>query len=647
MKALLATNCQPSTTNYKMNYLQAENIAKSFGIKPLFTNLTIGINKGQRVALVARNGSGKSTLLKILAGKETADAGQVTQRKDIRIEFLDQDPKLDPEKTIIEALLATESPIFNAVREYEKALEGQHAEDNDITRKVLQMASERMDAMQAWDIDAKLHSLLSKFSIDRVNVQIKTLSGGQLKRVAMCSVLIDEPDLLILDEPTNHLDIDMIEWLEDYLSTSNMTLLMVTHDRYFLDSVCNEVIELEDGELFKYKGTYSYYLEKKAERELSEQKSLEKAKNLFSRELEWMRRQPKARTTKSKSRVDAFDDVSKNASKRLDEDNVELSVKMTRIGGKILELKKIYKNYGDLTLLKGFDYTFKRGERLGIVGKNGAGKSTLLNIIAGLEEPDSGKVNIGETIVLGYYSQKGMKFKEDKRMIEVVKDIADVIPMADGSRLSAAQLLNRFLFPNETHYTQVSKLSGGEKRRLYLLTILIKNPNLLILDEPTNDLDIVTLNVLEDFLSEFGGVLIIVSHDRYFMDRLADHLFVFEGDGVIRDFNGNYTDYRNDLLEREKAARKLANEASNAAKKAAQDALVKPKIKLSFKDKYELEQLDKELPQLEKERAELEAKMVTLTDHEEIMKTSARIGEIIAALDTKGLRWLELTELAG
>lgn len=629
-----------------MNYLQAENISKSYGIKPLFNNLTIGINKGQRVALVARNGSGKSTLLKILAGKETADSGQVTQRKDIRIEFLDQDPKLDPEKTIIEALLATDSPIFNAVREYELALEGQHAEDNDITRKVLQMASEQMDAMQAWDIDAKLHSLLSKFSIDRVDAKIKTLSGGQLKRVAMCSVLIDEPDLLILDEPTNHLDIDMIEWLEDYLSTSNMTLLMVTHDRYFLDAVCNEIIELEDGELFKYKGTYSYYLEKKAERELSEQKSLEKAKNLFSRELEWMRRQPKARTTKSKSRVDAFDDVAKAASKRLDDENVELSVKMTRIGGKILELKKVYKSYGDLTLLKGFDYTFKRGERLGIVGKNGAGKSTLLNIIAGLEEPDSGKVNIGETIVLGYYSQKGMKFKDDKRMIEVVKDIADVIPMADGSKLSAAQLLNRFLFPNETHYTPVSKLSGGEKRRLYLLTILIKNPNLLILDEPTNDLDIVTLNVLEDFLSEFGGVLIIVSHDRYFMDRLADHLFVFEGNGVIRDFNGNYTDYRNDLAEREKLAKKLANEAANAAKKAAQDALVKPKVKLSFKEKYELEQLDKEIPQLEKERAELEAKMMTLTDHEEIMKTSARIGHIIEDLDTKGLRWLELSELS-
>lgn len=629
-----------------MNYLQAENISKSYGIKPLFTNLTIGINKGQRVALVARNGSGKSTLLKILAGKETADAGQVTQRKDIRIEFLDQDPKLDPEKTIIEALLATESPIFNAVREYENALEAQHAEDNEINRKVLQMASEKMDAMQAWDIDAKLHSLLSKFSIDRVNVKVKTLSGGQLKRVAMCSVLIDEPDLLILDEPTNHLDIDMIEWLEDYLSTSNMTLLMVTHDRYFLDAVCNEIVELEDGELHKYKGTYAYYLEKKAERELSEQKSLEKAKNLFSRELEWMRRQPKARTTKSKSRVDAFDDVAKAASKRLDEDNVELSVKMTRIGGKILELKKVYKSYGDLVLLKGFDYTFKRGERVGIVGKNGAGKSTLLNIVAGLEEADSGKVNIGETIVLGYYSQKGMKFKDDKRMIEVVKDIADVIPMADGSKLSASQLLNRFLFPNETHYTLVSKLSGGEKRRLYLLTILMKNPNLLILDEPTNDLDIVTLNVLEDFLSEFGGVLIIVSHDRYFMDRLADHLFVFEGNGVIRDFNGNYTDYRNDLAEREKLAKKLANEAANAAKKAAQDAAVKPKVKLSFKDKYELEQLDKEIPQLEKERAELEAKMLTLTDHEEILKTSARIGQIIEDLDTKGLRWLELSELS-
>ncbi len=630
-----------------MNLLQGENLSKSYGLKPLFTDLTIGINKGQRVALVARNGSGKSTLLKILAGKETPDNGQVTQRKDIRIEFLDQDPKLDPEKTIIEALLATDSPIFNAVREYENALEAQHAEDNEINQKMLQMASDKMDAMMAWDIDAKLRSLLAKFSIDRLNVKVSTLSGGQKKRVAMCSVLIDEPDLLILDEPTNHLDIDMIEWLEDYLSTSNMTLLMVTHDRYFLDAVCNEILELEDGVIYKYKGKYAYYLEKKAERELSEQKSLEKAKNLYSRELEWIKRQPKARTTKSKSRVDAFDDVAKNASKKLDDANVELSVKMNRIGGKILELKKVYKNYDDLVLLKGFDYTFRKGERLGIVGKNGAGKSTLLNIIAGLEDPDSGKVNLGETIVLGYYSQKGMVFKEDKRMIEVVKDIADVIPMADGSKLSASQLLNRFLFPNEQHYTQVSKLSGGEKRRLYLLTILIKNPNLLILDEPTNDLDIITLNVLEDFLSEFPGVIIIVSHDRYFMDRVADHLFIFEGDGVIRDFNGNYTDYRNDLQEREKEQRRLANEAANAAKKAAQAGLEKPKVKLSFKDKYELEQLDKEIPALEKEKVELEAKMMTITDHAEIMKTSARIGEVIDALDTKGLRWLELTELAG
>lgn len=630
-----------------MNYLQAENISKSYGIRPLFNNLTIGINKGQRVALVARNGSGKSTLLKILAGKETADSGNVTSRKDIRIEFLEQEPKLDSEKTIIEALLATDSPLFNAVRDYENALEAQHAEDNEINQKLLQKASERMDAMQAWDIDAKLKSLLAKLSIDRLNVKVKTLSGGQKKRVAMCRVLIDEPDLLILDEPTNHLDIDMIEWLEDYLSHSNMTLLMVTHDRYFLDAVCNEIIELEDGELYKYKGTYSYYLEKKAERELSQQKSLEKAKNLYTRELEWMRRQPKARTTKSKSRVDAFDDVAQAASKRFDDSNVEMSVKMNRIGGKVLELKKLYKNYGDLVILKGFDYTFKRGEKLGIVGKNGSGKSTFLNIIAGKEEADSGKINLGETIVLGYYSQQGMQLKDDKRMIEVVKDIADVIPMADGSKLSASQLLNRFLFPNEMHYTEVGKLSGGEKRRLYLLTILMKNPNFLILDEPTNDLDILTLNVLEDFLSDYGGVLIVVTHDRYFMDRLADHLFVFEGNGVIRDFNGNYTDYRNDLAEREKLAKKLANEAANAAKKAEQDALVKPKVKLSFKEKYELEQLDKEIPQLEKERAELEAKMMTLTDHEEILKTSARIGQIIEDLDTKGMRWLELSELAG
>lgn len=627
-----------------MNYLQVENISKSYGIKPLFNNVTIGINKGQKIALIAKNGSGKSTLLKILAGLEVPDSGLVSGKKDIRISFLEQDPKLDLNKTLIDAILEADSPVFNAVRQYEQALENLHDQDNAANQKALEYATIQMEANNAWDVDAKLKSLLGKFNITRLADKVSTLSGGQRKRLAMCRIIIDEPDLLLLDEPTNHLDVEMIEWLEGYLATSNLTLLMVTHDRYFLDAVCNEIAELDGSDVYRYKGNYAYYLEKKAEREESTQRTIEKAKNLYTRELDWMRRQPKARGTKSKSRIDSFYDVEKVARQRLDDSEVQLSVKMNRIGGKILELKKVYKSYGNLVLLKGFDYTFKAGDRIGIVGRNGTGKSTFLNIITQTELPDSGKVNIGETIVMGYYSQHGMQFKDDRRMIEVIKEIADVIPMADGSKLTAAQLLNRFLFPNETHYTLVGNLSGGERRRLYLLTILMKNPNFLILDEPTNDLDILTLNVLEDFLLDFPGVLIVVSHDRYFMDRLSNHLFVFEGDGVVRDYNGNYTDYRLELAE---SQRNRKQQTLGTVIEAEPETTAEPKApkKLSFKDKFEFEQLEKEIPALEQQKAELETKLTTIANHDELLKTSALLGTVITSLETKTERWLVLSEL--
>ncbi|MBL7883004.1 MAG: ABC-F family ATP-binding cassette domain-containing protein, partial [Bacteroidia bacterium] len=527
-----------------MNYLSVEAVSKSYGAKKLFDSISFGLNQGQRTALIAKNGAGKSTLLKIITGKEIPDAGTVTFRKDITVTYLDQNPLFDENSTVLEAIYNTGNPALNAVRDYELALEAFENDYNDETQKRLELCTAKIDELNAWDTDSKVKEVLQRLKIAFLDKKISMLSGGQKKRVALAKVLIDEPHLLILDEPTNHLDVEMIEWLENYLVSLNLTLLLVTHDRYFLDSVCTEIIEIDNTKLYTYKGNFQYYVEKKAERESIESSEIDKAKNLFRRELEWVRKMPKARGTKSKSRLNAFEDTKDKAFSGKTETKLELGVKMSRIGGKILEFVKIKKAFGDTKIVNEFSYIFKKGEKIGVIGKNGVGKSTFLNMIMGLEKPDSGDIQTGETIVFGYYSQEGLKLNEDKRVIEVVKDIAEFIPLADGTKLSASGLLTKFLFPPDVQYSMVSKLSGGERRRLYLMTILIKNPNFLILDEPTNDLDIVTLSVLEDFLTAFQGCVLIVTHDRYFMDKMVDHLFVFEGAGVVRDFPGNYTEYR-------------------------------------------------------------------------------------------------------
>ncbi|MDQ3192871.1 MAG: ABC-F family ATP-binding cassette domain-containing protein [Bacteroidota bacterium] len=625
-----------------MNYLSIENLSKSYGIRVLFKDISFGINKGQRVALVARNGTGKSSLLSIISGKDTADSGNVTFRKDVKTAFLNQEPEFDGTKTIMQEVFGNDNPVLAAIKEYEECLIAQENGEDDQDR--FQAAFENMEQQKAWDYETKIKQILTQLKITNLDQLTTELSGGQKKRIALAKVLTEEPDLLILDEPTNHLDFEMIEWLENYLVKQNVTLLMVTHDRYFLDRVCNEIIELDGGVLYNYKGNYSYFIEKKQEREFNEGQQIDKAKNLYRKELDWMRKSPKARTTKSKSRIDAFYDVEEKANSKKKDAELTLNVKMTRVGGKILELKKIYKSYDKLDILKGFDYTFKTGERIGIVGKNGTGKSTFLNIITGKEPVDSGKVAVGETIVYGYYSQEGLKLNEDKRVIDVVKDIAEVIPLGDGSKLTASQFLQHFLFSPESQYTFVSKLSGGEKRRLYLLTVLIKNPNFLILDEPTNDLDILTLNVLEDFLLSFKGCLIIVSHDRYFMDKLADHLFVFEGDAVIKDFTGNYSDYREWLIEKEKAEKTKSKQISE--KPAIVIAEKATDKKVSFKDKKAYDDLEKEIAKLEKEKTELETLLNSGSLNAEALQEKALyLGQLIQNLEDKSLRWLELAEL--
>src|SRR5882724_5279492 len=529
-----------------MHYVSVEGLTKSYGIKPLFSGITFHIEEGDKIALVARNGSGKSTLLRILSGKDTPDSGTVWVHKDVTVALFEQEPVFIEDKSILDNIFHHNHPIINAIKAYEAA-----SDDGDVDK--LTDAIVRLDELNAWDFDTKVKQILGKLNIHHLHQVAGTLSGGQRKRVALAKTLIDigfehKHVLLIMDEPTNHLDVEMVEWLEHYLNQEKVTLLMVTHDRYFLDAVCEEIWEMDGESLFVYKGDYANFMEKKAARIESEAASIDKAKNLYRKELEWMRKQPKARTTKSKSRQDSFYVVESKAKQNLDEQNLQLQVKMTRLGGKIAEMKKVYKSYGEKSILKGFDYTFKKGDRIGVVGKNGAGKSTFLNVLQQLEPVDSGKVNVGDTIVFGNYSQSGLVIKEDKRVIEFVKDIAEHFPLADGSSLSASQFLELFLFTPDQQYTYVSKLSGGEKRRLHLLTILFRNPNFLVLDEPTNDLDLPTLGVLENFLSDYQGCLLIVSHDRYFMDRLVDHLFVFEGDGKVRDFPGNYSEYRLDLV---------------------------------------------------------------------------------------------------
>lgn len=630
-----------------MHYVTVEGITKSYGEKPLFNNISFHIEEGDKIALVALNGTGKSTLLRILCGKETVDEGKVWVHKEVTVVMLEQQNAFDLKKTILANIFAQDHPILNAIREYEHLTD----EDGDPDPGLLANAITKMDELGAWHFDAKVKQILGKLNIHHLDQHMGTLSGGQLKRVALAKVLIDigfehKHTLLIMDEPTNHLDVSMIEWLESFLNQENVTLLLVTHDRYFLDSVCNEIIELDQQQLFIYKGDYENYLEKKAAREESDKASVEKARNQYRKELEWMRRQPKARTTKAKSRIDAFYDVKEKASVRIERQQLELNVKMTRLGGKILELKKVYKAYGDLDILKGFDYTFKKGERIGVVGKNGVGKSTFLNMLLGQEPADSGKINIGDTVIFGNYNQQGLVIKEDVRIIEFVKNIAEHFPLADGTKVSAAQFLQLFLFPPEKQYTYVSKLSGGEKRRLHLLSILFRNPNFLVLDEPTNDLDLPTLSILEDFLQEYQGCIIIVSHDRYFMDKLVDHLFVFEGGGEVRDFPGNYTQFRE--WEKEESRSQKQEAAAPAASVSKETPVTEaPKArKLSYKEKRELELLEQEIAKLETEKKTIDEKLSSGSlPYEELEPLTRRVGEVIQLLDEKGMRWLELSEM--
>ena len=618
-----------------MNYLSVENLTKSYGIRVLFKDITFGIEQGQKVAFIAKNGTGKSTFLKILFGTENYDSGNVVFRKDLKVVFLHQTPVFPDELTISEVIFKADSEQINAILDYEKAV--LNPDDNE----TMQKAFDRMDALDAWTYEIKIKQILGQLNIHHLDQKIGELSGGQQKRVALAQVLIEEPDFIILDEPTNHLDIEMIEWLENYLSKENITILMVTHDRYFLERVCNEIIELDDQTLYKYKGNYSYFLQKKQEREEVFEANVDKAKNLYRKELEWMRRMPKARGTKAKSREDAFYQTREIAHQRKDNSKVDIEVNMNRLGSKILEIHHARKAFGTLKILDDFNYIFKNRERVGIVGKNGVGKTTFLDLILGKQKLDGGKIVLGETVVFGYYTQSGMKLKDDKRVIETIKDIAEIIPLTKGKKLTAAQLLERFLFPKNMHYNYVEKLSGGEKRRLYLLTILMLNPNFLILDEPTNDLDIITLNVLEDFLMDFPGCLMIVSHDRYFMDKLVDHLFVFEGEGKIKDFIGKYNDYR--LLVKETETEQKNQEQPKVI--VDQPKKEKPKTKLSFKEKMEFEQLEKELEELENKKQELSDRLNdNITDHEELIRLTKELGDTTTTLDAKTDRWLELSE---
>ena len=635
-----------------MHYASVENISKSFGIRTLFRNITINIEEGDKIALVARNGSGKSTLMKIIAGLDTADSGTVWVHKDIRTVMLQQDHDFDGNKTIWDNVLRLDNPVVKVVKEYEQFLE-EGLDDHDKLANL--MAS--LDDNNAWTFESDLKQILGKLNLHHLNEKVGNLSGGQKKRVALAQALIEAQlhegrCLLILDEPTNHLDVSMIEWLEEYLSAQKITLLLVTHDRYFLDAVCNEIVEIDDEKVYVYKGDYDYFLEQKSLRIEIQQSELQKDKNIYRKELEWMRKQPKARTTKSKSRQDAFAEVEDRVKQQKEISEVNLQVKMTRLGGKILELKKVNKSYGPLTIMKGFDYTFKRGERIGVVGKNGVGKSTFLKIALQLEAPDSGKINHGDTVVFGNFSQDGLQYKEDKRAIEYVKSMAEFFPLNDGTKISASQFMEKFGFTAEQQFTLLSKLSGGEKRRLHLMSILFLNPNFLVLDEPTNDLDLQTLRTLEEFLLEYPGCILIVSHDRYFMDRMVDHLFAFEGNGVIRDFPGNYSQYREAvakglLNDKEEQIMKPAAEVEEKKQAGNRQSGTEAPKKLTFKEKFELESLEKEMPALQDEKNKLEEKMAGNLPYEALQQAAARISEIITQLDEKEMRWLELSEKMG
>ncbi len=621
-----------------MNYLSAENIGKNLGERWLFNHLTFGILQGEKVALIGANGSGKSSLLNMITGNADIDAGEISIRKDIRVGYLGQNPDLKASSTVLESIFASENSNTLAIKEYEAALQS-----NNETR--IAKAIEMIDTLKAWDYETKVKQILGKLGIDDFDKLIGNLSGGQKKRVALAKVLIEEPDFLILDEPTNHLDLDTIEWLEGFLSASSITLLLVTHDRYFLDKTCNRILEIANNKIFKYAGNYAYYLEKKEEQEAVEAATQKNYRNLLRKELEWMRRQPKARGTKSQSRIDAFYDLKEKTIKKGPDEKLELSMKMERMGSKILEIQHISKKFDTKPIISEFSYTFKRGDRIGIVGKNGMGKSTLLETITEKIKPDMGKVVKGDTIKFGYYSQEGLAFDDNQRVIEVVREIAEYVKMADGTELSISNFLTLFLFPPAMQYSFVSKLSGGEKRRLQLLKILVQNPNFLILDEPTNDLDIETLNVLEDFLINFAGCLLVVSHDRYFMDKLVDHLFVFEGDGYIRDFPGNYTDYRSWKEEKEEEEFQKNSKKNIEKINTLPNIKVETKKKLSFKEQKEFESLASDIEKLEKQKNLIMQKMNSGEGtHEELTAWAKEFEDLSDSISEKELRWLELSE---
>lgn len=628
-----------------MNYLSVENLTKSFGERILFSNLTFGIDLGQKVAIVAKNGNGKTTLLRCLMGMEQYDSGTIVYRNDVRVAFMQQAEAINDNHTILEAVFSSDLPALQAVKNYNLALlSGDEEQINN--------CFEQLTELNAWDIEVKVNQILSVLKLNDTKQLVGSLSGGQKKRVALAQVLVADADMLILDEPTNHLDLDMIEWLEEYLSKSKATILMVTHDRYFLEVVCNTIFELEDQTIYKYKGNFSYYLEKKAERQEQLQATIGKARNTFKKELDWIRRQPKARGTKQKARIDAFQEVKKVASQRLEEDEIDIPVKMERLGSKIVEMHKVGKSFGDKVILDNFSYNFQRKERLGIVGNNGTGKSTFLNVLQDREAVERGKIVTGETVVFGYYSQELIKVDEDKKVIDVIRDIAEFIPLEKGRQLSAAQFLEKFLFDRSMHYNFVHKLSGGEKRRLKLMTVLMANPNFLILDEPTNDLDIFVMGVLEDYLRNFEGCLIVVSHDRYFMDKMVDHLFVFEGNGVIKDILGNYTEYRKVQSEEGKKERQdKKTETPEVAKVLVEPAIQangnnqSTKRKLSFKEQEEYKQLEQQIDVLESEKALLTDKLADISlSSEELMQAGQRLAEIVQSLEEKTDRWLELSD---
>lgn len=628
-----------------MNYLSVESLSKSFGEKKLFNNISFGIDQGQKIALVGINGTGKSTLMKIIMGLEVPDSGEVGVNQGIKVSYVHQNPVFESGLSIFQTIFsASSNEVFDVMQRYQKAM--REAESGTGDEEEFSRLMERMDALQAWDYEYQVEEVSGKLGLHDTELLIETLSGGQRKRVALAKAILEKPDLLLLDEPTNHLDLETIEWLEEYLSKANLSLFMVTHDRYFLEKVTNEILELDEGKIFRYQGNYSYFLEKKEERRLNEATEHEKAKSLYKKELDWVRRQPKARTTKAKYRVDAFEATKEKALSKKDEREIELTVSSQRLGNSIIELDKINKSFGDKKILENFSYTFKKGDKIGIVGPNGAGKTTFLNMIIGQMAPDSGKIKIGQTTAFGYYKQEELSFDEEKRLIDIVSDIAEVVTVAGGSTITVSQFLNKFGFPPKQQHTPVGNLSGGERRRLQMLLVLIKNPNFLILDEPTNDLDIMTLNTLEEFLDNFPGCLIIVSHDRYFMDRLVEHLFVFQGEGQIKDFPGNYSEFR-EWEKDQKSLEKSRTSETRDKSKGKQD-LPENKSKANFKQKKEFEQIQSEILSLETEKE----KLVNVIhegsdDHETLLQWSTRIQEIDHQLETLESRWLSLSELEG